>query len=329
MRRNVTTHAPSFLLGLAGLLFLTSCGIGGGPVPAPSPATGANSQETTSPSSTETATNPALPAAPGVARSEDLARGRPLRPGTEVGTGTNVGSATNVTTGVVPIAPILPGGVPNANALLSLTVTPANASIAPGQMQQFTATGYFSRGGTANLTASVVWTSSAPGVATINAAGLTTTVESGSTTITATYVTATPFGPAPGVTPGTPIVVSLPMSPISGSTTLTGIGPLVSVNNTSLTFSSQDQGTTSAAQSVTLTNTGNASLTITNILLTGSDPGDFALNQFHIRVVLDLPVKLLIPAGCPHIDVVYVGLRIFVLLTQISCLLERRHAADI
>lgn len=46
-------------------------------------------------------------------------------------------------------------------------------------------------------------------------------------------------------------------------------GPGVSLSTSSLTFSSQIVGTTSAAQSVTLTNSGNASLIITSISATG------------------------------------------------------------
>ncbi len=112
-------------------------------------------------------------------------------------------------------------GAGNADGLISLAVTPANPSIVLVQTQQFTATGHFRGGSTQNLTASVVWGSSAPGVATINAAGLASSVSPGSTTIVATLVTATPFGSATGVTPGTPIINRPPMSPISGSTTLT------------------------------------------------------------------------------------------------------------
>ena len=78
-------------------------------------------------------------------------------------------------------------GAGNANGLISLAVTPANPSIVLGQTQQFTATGHFRGGSTQNLTASVVWGSSAPGVATINAAGLASSVSPGSTTIAATY----------------------------------------------------------------------------------------------------------------------------------------------
>jgi hypothetical protein len=60
---------------------------------------------------------------------------------------------------------------------------------------------------------------------------------------------------------------------------LTGIGiaPVVSFGGTTtLTYSAQPVGTTSAAQSVTLTNTGNAALMITSIAITGANSGDFA-----------------------------------------------------
>jgi hypothetical protein len=62
--------------------------------------------------------------------------------------------------------------------------------------------------------------------------------------------------------------------PLSG----TGVipSPGVGLTPTSLTFGAQKVGTTSAAQSVTLANTGTAALTISSIGLTGANPGDFA-----------------------------------------------------
>jgi len=60
---------------------------------------------------------------------------------------------------------------------------------------------------------------------------------------------------------------------ISGGTSS---APAVTLSPTSLTFNSQTVGTTSAAQAVTLTNSGNAALSITAIGLSGSNPGDFA-----------------------------------------------------
>ncbi len=75
--------------------------------------------------------------------------------------------------------------------LVSLALTPPNPSIAAGTTQQFIATGTFSDGTTEDLTTSVSWASSVPGIATIsNAAGsngLATSVGSGSTSISATF----------------------------------------------------------------------------------------------------------------------------------------------
>ena len=53
------------------------------------------------------------------------------------------------------------------------------------------------------------------------------------------------------------------------SLTGTGIGPVVVLSPTSLTFASQTVGTSSSAQSVTLKNSGNATLSITRIRTTG------------------------------------------------------------
>jgi len=52
--------------------------------------------------------------------------------------------------------------------------------------------------------------------------------------------------------------------------------PAVSLSPTSLTFAIQDVGTTSSAQSVTLSNSGSASLSISSIGLAGSNASDFA-----------------------------------------------------
>ena len=60
------------------------------------------------------------------------------------------------------------------------------------------------------------------------------------------------------------------------SLTGTGSAPVAGVTATSLTFSSQTLGTTSAAQTFTLNNTGNAALTISSVAFTGTDPADFA-----------------------------------------------------
>jgi hypothetical protein len=65
-------------------------------------------------------------------------------------------------------------------------------------------------------------------------------------------------------------------SPQSVALSGTGTAPAVTLSPTTLTFASQTVGTTSAAQTVTLTNSGTAPLTITSIGLAGTNPGDYA-----------------------------------------------------
>jgi hypothetical protein len=67
-------------------------------------------------------------------------------------------------------------------------------------------------------------------------------------------------------------------SPQSIALTGTGVttAAVVVLNPTSLTFTSQNTGTTSAAKTVMLTNTGNATLNITSIAVGGANAGDFA-----------------------------------------------------
>jgi hypothetical protein len=58
----------------------------------------------------------------------------------------------------------------------------------------------------------------------------------------------------------------------------TGIAPVVGLSSASLTFTGQPVGTTSASQNVTLTNTGNATLTFSGsgIAISGTNSGDFS-----------------------------------------------------
>lgn len=72
--------------------------------------------------------------------------------------------------------------------------------------------------------------------------------------------------------------------PLSG----TGTAPVVGLSSANLTFTSQPVGTTSAAQNITLTNTGNATLTFggSGIAIAGTNSGDFSqTNTCGARVV--------------------------------------------
>ena len=70
-----------------------------------------------------------------------------------------------------------------------------------------------------------------------------------------------------------------------------GPAPAVTLTPTSLTFASQVVGTTSAAQTSTLKNTGTAALTITSVGLAGANPGDFTQSN-------DCPASLAANATC-------------------------------
>ena len=57
---------------------------------------------------------------------------------------------------------------------------------------------------------------------------------------------------------------------------ITLTGPIVSLSSTSITFEEQTVGTTSAAQTFTLNNTGKGTLSVASVTVTGLDSGDFA-----------------------------------------------------
>jgi hypothetical protein len=100
-----------------------------------------------------------------------------------VATGAGVGTSTiQAALGAVSGSTVLTVTAPQ---LVSLGVTPANASVAVNSSQNYTATGTYTDGSVQNLTGSVTWSSSNTGVATITAAGAATGVAAGSTTIQA------------------------------------------------------------------------------------------------------------------------------------------------
>jgi trimeric autotransporter adhesin len=108
--------------------------------------------------------------------------------------GVNSGLATGISAGTSLITATL-GSVVSASdtctvkvvALQSIAVSPSSPSISQSQTQQFTATGTYSDGSSKDITASVSWTSSNTGVATIGVnSGLATGVSAGTSQITAT-----------------------------------------------------------------------------------------------------------------------------------------------
>lgn len=102
-------------------------------------------------------------------------------------------------------------------SLTAITVAPSSATMAPGTTSRFTATGRNSQGGLVDLTASVTWSSSDTGVATVsNAAGskgLATAVSIGSATISA--ITGTVSGSALLTTAAVQSITVTPINAVS------------------------------------------------------------------------------------------------------------------
>ncbi len=100
--------------------------------------------------------------------------------------------------------------------LLSITVSPAVASIAPGDTQQFTATGNYSDLTTKDLTDTVTWSSSVSSAATVSnthgSQGVATGVGTGVTTITAKDTSALLSGTAALTV--TPVTVPTTLPPV-------------------------------------------------------------------------------------------------------------------
>lgn len=97
--------------------------------------------------------------------------------------------------------------------LVSITVTPASASIQAAATQQFTATGAFSDSSTKDITKSVSWASSDASKATIQNTGLATGVAGGSVTITA--ATSARTGTASLTISPQPTLTSVEISPLN------------------------------------------------------------------------------------------------------------------
>ena len=168
------------------------------------------------------------------------------------------------------------GGPPN---LVSIAVTPANASIIAGTTQQFTATGTYSDGSTQNLTSSATWSSSTLGVATISSAGLASGLTKGSTTISATSGT---IAGSTTLTVGAPALVSIAVSPanpsIAKGTTLalkaTGTysdGSTQDITSTAAWTTANSQiATVSAQGAATGASVGSTNVTATSSAISGS-----------------------------------------------------------
>ena len=100
-------------------------------------------------------------------------------------TGVSAGSVT-VTGSIHGLASATTNLTVTNATVQSITVTPANPTIALGSSQQFAASGSFSDGSTQDITNVVTWTSSTPTVAVVNQSGAAASASHGTTNINAT-----------------------------------------------------------------------------------------------------------------------------------------------
>ncbi len=99
-------------------------------------------------------------------------------------------------------------------ALISISVTPANPSLAAGTRLQLTATGVFQDGSAQDLTTSVAWSTSNPSVASISSTGLLSGAETGTAHV---YASQGPITSAVGVIVKTAALQSLVINPATAS----------------------------------------------------------------------------------------------------------------
>jgi len=159
----------------------------------------------------------------------------------KVATVTSKGLATGVGTGKAQISASLQSITGSARlfvtpALVSIAVTPVNASIIVGKTEQYTATGTYGDGSQKIITNSVAWSSSATKVVTITSTGLAT-------------------GVVGGVKPGDPpgqSTISATLDSVQGSTLLTVTDNLTAI---AVTPSSVDLPQVGAQQAFTATGT--------------------------------------------------------------------------
>ena len=142
---------------------------------------------------------------------------------------------------------------------VAVSITPANAAISLGGTQQFSALATYSDGSTKDVTASAIWTSSAPAVAGVNSSGMVTGLAIGLSTITVAdaglsssasvtvglaAVTVTPVNPS--VPLGTSLQLSATGTYSDGSTSnITSLASWSTANSSVATVNAQ--GSVSAA----------------------------------------------------------------------------------
>jgi uncharacterized protein YjdB len=188
--------------------------------------------------------------------------------------------------------------------LTSITISPANPSIAINTTQQLTATGDYGDGSSRDLTALVTWSSSTVANATVSAAGLVDGVAAGSATITATLGS---VSNSTSVTIAAPTITSISISP-DDLTLPSGISQQFTASAAYSDGSVQDlvSGVTWTSSSTTvgaIDNTGLAAIlgagttTITATVGTFTDSTTITVLPAHLTSITIVPATISIAAG--------------------------------
>ena len=194
-------------------------------------------------------------------------------------------------------------------AMVSVTVSPANITIAAGESQQFTATATYDDATTKNVSADVTWSVTAvSGSATIDAAGLATATGAGEVTVSA--VSGTISGHAAlTITPAGVSLVSVAVTPavvnvaIGADRQFTAIGAYSDSSVKDIT-SGVTWSTTSVTGSATISETGLATATalgeVTVTAANGAISGAATLTVTEVGVDPDLNPTLITERPYDH-----------------------------
>ena len=144
-------------------------------------------------------------------------------------------------------------------SLNSISITPSNPSIAVNATEQFTATGNYNDGSTANLSSSAAWASSNQAFATVNATGVATGVAAGSATITASVsgVTGSTTLTVTAVAPTLTAIAVTPSGPsFANGSTLQFTATATYSNNSTANVTSSVTWSSSSSQVATISSGG-------------------------------------------------------------------------
>jgi uncharacterized protein YjdB len=216
------------------------------------------------------------------------------------GPGVAIGSAVGTTTitatsGGLHATATLKVATAAAN-LVSISVSPTASSIPVNTSQQFSATGSYSDGSSADITNLVSWTSSATATATITSSGMATSVAAGTTNISASFAG---VSKSTSLTVTAPSIASISVTPV-GLTLGIGIyqqytATATYTDGTSFDLTSGVQWTSSTPATATINNSGLAttvaagSTTITATVGSFTDTSTLTVVSAHLISIAVAP----------------------------------------